>query len=114
MISADVLLRILTFIVFLGALYSLFRAVLIYPRELRVERGLYGMIMGIYVLHALIYYAVVILYRSGIQLLNYEHLIEWSNGLALHLGISIIIKEVLHIKRYTIARREHDNRSSDS
>jgi len=105
MVRFDAVLRLVTFSVFLMALVYQVKAILIYPRERRLERGTYNMIISLYIIHAMVFYLVATLWRSGIKLgLSNDLMASWTNVLSLHAGISITVKEILHIAKYKMER----------
>ena len=90
-------LRYVTLAVWLVALGVYLRAVIIYPRSMWWERVTYSGPVISFIIHVVVFYLAVILNREGLLDLDHVQINSWSVALRLHGGLSLVIKEVVHI-----------------
>ena len=95
----DLGLRIFTLLIWISCLYWYFRGVKQFPPDERFERVTYSGVILAYIFHVIVFYIFVILNRANLYHLPGINFNSWSNALRIHGGLSIMIKEILHVLR---------------
>ena len=101
-------LRAFTWIIWFAALIAFYIQVKEHPKVYQKERILYSFAIVSYIVHVLIFYAVIYFQNpdpgtAGVTTLFYA---SWSNVLRIHGGFAILFKEIVAIIRLRLFNKK--------
>ena len=91
--------RVITFLVWFMALFSMGWSVLAHPENQRRERTFYVGVVGVAAIHVLIYFGYLIISEAWFGGADKTLGGIWSKAIYIHVGMSLAVKEIVAVMR---------------